>query len=96
MDEIKHEKNVIREPYRKTTYGNQDQLVFSYDNRDNIGLTYEYHCINSTDWFVNETRINDGWELLCFLGGNPTNILDLGVTASICLGSDQEEHLISK
>ncbi|MBN2074244.1 MAG: hypothetical protein JW762_01710 [Dehalococcoidales bacterium] len=95
MAERKYEENVIREPYKKVIQGNKDELVFSYDNRDNIGLTYEYHCINSSDWTIYESLMSDGWELLCFLGGNPENILDLGATASIHLGSDNEEHVIT-
>ena len=95
MVKRRYEKYVIREPYKKVSQGNSDKPVFSYDNRDNIGLTYEYHCVNSGDWAVNESQISDGWELLCFLGGNPENILDLGGTAGICLGSDNEEHEIS-
>ncbi|OGN88646.1 MAG: hypothetical protein A2158_08035 [Chloroflexi bacterium RBG_13_46_14] len=95
MSERKYEQNVIREPFKKVTQGLNGETVFTYDNRDNIGLTCEYHCINRSDWSINESRVRDGWELLCFLGSNPGNILDLGVTASICLGSENEEHTIT-
>lgn len=95
MTERKYKKNVIRNPYGKTTYGAKNEQVFSYDNRDNIGLTYEYHCINRSDWSITQTQMSDGWELLCFLGDNPENILDLGATVSICLGSENEEHVIT-
>ncbi|MFC1946357.1 hypothetical protein ACFLXY_00400 [Chloroflexota bacterium] len=95
MAESKYRQNVIREPFKKGIKGLNGDIVFSYDNRDNIGLTYEYHCVNRDDWSINESHVSDGWELLCFLGGNPKNILDLGATASICLGSDNEEHIIT-
>ncbi len=34
-------------------------------------------------------------ELLCFIGGNPENINDLGAEISICLGEELEEHIIT-
>ena len=95
MAERKYEKNVIREPFTTVMQGGNSETVLSYDNRDNIGLTYEYHCINHADWSINEPQISDGWELLCFLGGNPGDILDLGSTVNICLGGDKEEHILS-
>ncbi len=95
MVERKYEQNVIREPFKKVTQGNNSETIFSYDNRDNIGVTYEYHCINKAGWSISENLIHDGWELLCFLGGNPGNILDLGATAGICLGNENEEHIIT-
>jgi hypothetical protein len=33
--------------------------------------------------------------LLCFIGGNPENINDLGAEISICLGDELEEHIIT-
>jgi len=95
MAERKYTQNVIREPFIEVIQGDNRETVFSYDNRDNIGLTYEYHCINHADWSPTETKISDGWELLCFLGGDPRNILDLGGKINIYLGSDHEEHIIT-
>jgi len=95
MAERKYTQNVIREPFIEVIQGDNRETVFSYDNRDNIGLTYEYHCINHADWSATENKISDGWELLCFLGGDPRNILDLGGKINIYLGSDHEEHIIT-
>jgi hypothetical protein len=95
MAERKYEQNVIREPFQKVMQDRNSFTVFSYDNRDNIGITYEYHCVREADWSIDENLVHDGWELLCFLGGNPKNILDLRATASICLGSENEEHMIT-
>jgi hypothetical protein len=33
--------------------------------------------------------------IACFIGGNPENINDLGAEISICLGDEQEEHIIT-
>jgi len=37
---------------------------------------------------------HDNFELLCFLGGDPTNINDFGAEISICLGDELEEYII--
>jgi hypothetical protein len=41
------------------------------------------------------THSHDFHELLCFIGGNPENINDLGAEISICLGDELEEHIIT-
>ena len=38
---------------------------------------------------------HDFHELLCFIGGDPENIDDLGAEISICLGDEEEEHIIT-
>jgi hypothetical protein len=44
---------------------------------------------------VPTTHSHDFHELLCFIGGNPENINDLGAEISICLGDEMEEHIIT-
>jgi hypothetical protein len=41
------------------------------------------------------THSHDFHELLCFIGGNPENINDLGAEISICLGDELEEYIIT-
>ncbi len=38
---------------------------------------------------------HDFHELLCFLGGNPEDINDLGAEISFCLGDEAEEQVIT-
>lgn len=43
-----------------------------------------YHCISQPGYAVEKTHSHDNHELLCFLGGDPTNINDFGAEISIC------------
>ena len=38
----------------------------------------------------------DFTELLFFLGGDPTDIRELGAEVEICLGEEEESHVITK
>ena len=55
------------------------------------GTTLGYHCINS-NYEVPVGHSHDFHELLCFIGGDPEHIEDLGAEISICLGDEEEEH----
>ncbi len=90
MAETKYGKHVIREPFT-----DDNPPIFSYDDRDRIGLTYAYHCVNKADWSIDDSQVHDAWELLCFLGGEPGNVMDLGAEVSLCLGDENEEHVIT-
>ena len=41
------------------------------------------------------THAHDFHELLCFIGGNPEDVTDLGAEVSICLGDEKEEHVFN-
>jgi hypothetical protein len=68
--------------------------IFAHHNEYKNGTTLGYHCIN-TNYEVPESHSHDFHELLCFIGGNPENIDDLGAEISICLGDEEEEHIIT-
>jgi hypothetical protein len=95
VPETKYAKHVIREPFYKAEEDFDGATIFKHTDDDKAGAVYEYHCINRADWSLNESRSHDTWELLCFLGGNPENIIDLGAEISICLGDENEEHIIN-
>ena len=95
MPETKYGKHVIREPFYKATEDFNRASILAHTDEDKAGVVYEYHCINQAGWSIKDSRIHDTWELLCFLGGNPKNITDLGAEVSICLGDEKEEHIIS-
>jgi hypothetical protein len=94
MTETKYGKHVIREPFYKASDDFGGAMIFKHAGEDNSGVTYEYHCINKPGWSLNESRTHDTHELLCFLGGNPKNILDFKAEVSIHLGEVNEEHII--
>jgi hypothetical protein len=95
MPETKYGKHVIREPFYKATEDFGGATIFKHTDDDKAGAIFEYHCINKLSWSINESRTHDTHELLCFIGGNPKNITDLGAEVSIHLGDINEEHIIN-
>ncbi len=95
MEKKKYWRNVIRGPfYKETEPGMAGLSLFAHHNEYHNGTTLGYHCIN--DYYeVPASHSHDFHELLCFIGGNPENIDDLGAEISICLGDELEEHIIT-
>jgi len=96
MPETKYSKHVIRQPFYKATEEFGGASTFLYTNEDKAGVVYEYHCISQAGWSIKDSRIHNTWELLCFVGGNPESINDLGAKVNVCLGDKKEEHTISR
>lgn len=95
MANTKYGKHVIREPFSKATEDFGGARIFKHTDDDKSGSIYEYHCINKLSWSIDESRTHDTHELLCFIGGDPKNITDLGAEVSIHLGDTDEEHIIN-
>jgi hypothetical protein len=53
-----------------------------------------YHCVSKPICFE-KPHAHDFVELLFFLGGDPTDIRDLGAEVEITLGEEQEKHVIT-
>ena len=95
METKKYWRNVIRGPfYKDAEPGYTGTSIFAHHDEYKNGTTLGYHCIN-TNYEVPFAHSHDFHELLCFLGGNPEDINDLGAEISICLGEEQEEHIIT-
>jgi hypothetical protein len=95
MEKKKYWRNVIRGPFFKETEpGMTGMSIFAHHNEYRNGTTLGYHCIN-TNYEVPMSHSHDFHELLCFIGGDPENINDLGAEISICLGEEEEEHIIN-
>jgi hypothetical protein len=95
MQKKKYWRNVIRGPfYKDTEPGMSGTSIFAHHDEYKSGTTLGYHCIK--DYYeVPEPHSHDFHELLCFIGGNPENIDDLGAEISLCLGDELEEHIIT-
>jgi hypothetical protein len=95
MEKKKYWRNVIRGPfYIDAEPGISDTSIFAHNDEYKSGTTLGYHCIK-TNYEVPVSHSHDFHELLCFIGGNPENINDLGAEISICLGEELEEHIIT-
>lgn len=69
--------------------------IFAHHNEYGSGTTLGYHCIAAPGYEVKFTHSHPNHELLCFIGGDPTNINDFDAEISICLGDELEEHIIT-
>gem|GEM_PF-2383065 len=95
MSETKYGKHIIREPFHKASEEFGGGTIFKHTDDENSGVIFEHHCINNPNWSIDESRSHDTHELLCFIGGNPKNIVDLGAEVRLCLGDNNEEHIIN-
>jgi hypothetical protein len=95
MPGTKYGKHVIREPFHKATADFGGATIFKHTDDDKAGAIFEYHCIDKLSWSISESRTHDTHELLCFIGGNPKNITDLGAEVSLQLGDIGEEHIFN-
>ncbi len=95
MEKKKYWRNIIQGPFfRAPEPGMTGMSIFAHNNEFRNGTTLGYHCIN-TNYEVPFSHSHDFHELLCFIGGNPEDINDLGAEISICLGDEEEEHIIN-
>ena len=95
MADKKYSKNIIRNPFHKADKEFGGGTIFKHVDEGNLSAIYEYHIIDKLNWTLDESRTHDTHELLCFLGGDPRNIRDLGAEVRIYLGDDNEEHIIN-
>jgi uncharacterized RmlC-like cupin family protein len=69
--------------------------VISHEGELGANVSIGYHCITDTNYAHDGPHEHDFHELLCFFGGNPMDFSDLGGEVHICLGKEQEKHVIT-
>jgi hypothetical protein len=95
MEKKKYWRNFIRGPfYKDNEPGMSGTSIFAHHDEYGNGTTLGYHCINK-NYEVLAPHSHEFHELLCFIGGNPENINDLGAEISLCMGEELEEHIIT-
>lgn len=93
--ETKYGKHIIREPFYGASAEFGGTTIFKHTDDDNSGIIFEHQCIDNRNWSIDEIRTHETHGLLCFIGGNPENIRDLGAEVRLCLGNNNEEHIIN-
>ena len=89
----KYWMNIIQGPfYKQREPGYMGTSISAIHNEYRSGTTLGYHCIYP-GYSAPILHAHNHHELLCFLGGDPANVKDLGAEVSVCLGEDQEEHV---
>lgn len=92
----KYWRQIKRGPfYFEAEPGMTGTSVWAHHDEYGSGTTLGYHCISEPGYTADFTHSHDNHELLCFLGGDPTDINDFDAEISICLGDDLEEHIIT-
>ncbi|MBN2239541.1 MAG: hypothetical protein JW712_07190 [Dehalococcoidales bacterium] len=94
MTETKHGNQILRNPFHEAADPFGGKSVFTNAKDDNPPVIFEHHCITDPKWGIDGTRTSDQHELLCFIGGNPEKITDLGAEIRLSLGEDDEEQII--
>ena len=88
----KYWMNIIQGPfYKEREPGYTGMSISAIHNEYRSGTTLGYHCIYP-GYSAPIAHSHNHHELLCFLGGNPEKVSDLGAEVSVCLGEEQEEH----
>ncbi len=93
MSKKKYAKHVLtKKLIREIPYYTGKSIV-AHDGELDTDCSIGYHCISKPISF-DEPHSHNFQEMLCFIGGNPTNIMDLGAEIEFYLNG--EKHLITK
>ena len=93
-DNSKYGKYIISDITKKIPeYGGTSLLSHSGELKADVSIGY--HPVTKPVLF-GDTHSHNNAELLCFIGGNPLDITDLGAEIDISLGAEHEKHLITK
>lgn len=70
--------------------------LVAHDGELNTDCSIGYHCIGNPMSFPHP-HAHDFPEMLCFIGGDPANMLDLGAEVEFTIGEEGEEetHVIT-
>jgi hypothetical protein len=93
-DTSKYGKYIITDIVRRIPEYGGPSLV-SHEGELKAPVSMGYHCVTKPILF-DDTHSHPHAELLCFIGGNPLDITDLGAEIDVSLGSEHEKHLITQ
>jgi hypothetical protein len=74
-------------------------IMYSDEDFGNMGFTMYWECIDKPFLMEEKHHKHDFPQYLCFLGGDPTNMLDLGAEIEFTLSEDGinlEKHIITQ
>jgi len=93
MPKSRYAKQILgKELIRKIPYYTGKSIV-AHDGELNADCSMAYHCISKPISF-DDPHSHDFEEMLCFIGGDPTNITKLGAEIEFHLGG--EKHTITE
>lgn len=92
MAETKYGELIKRELIRDIEHYTGKSIV-AHDGELDTDCSMGYHCISKPMSF-DHPHSHDFAEMLCFIGGNPLDITELGAEIEITLGDEREVHTI--
>jgi hypothetical protein len=97
MPKTKYGKHIIRNAAKKIKdfKGNTKAAILSHEGELKTECSIGYHGISEPIDMPTPPHSHDCHQLLCFIGGNPQNLADFGAEVELCLGEEQEKHLIN-
>jgi hypothetical protein len=93
LAETKYGKHILKDVIKAPEGGLMGYSVIAHEGELDVDCSMGYHCISEPTEF-DRPHAHEFAEILCFLGGNPKDIRDLGAEVEICLGEEQEKHII--
>ncbi len=94
-DQSKYGKYIISKEISKIVpEGYTGTSLFAHEGELKANVSMGYHCVTKPISFT-KTHSHNNAEILCFIGGNPTDIQDLEAEVEISLGPEQEKHVIT-
>jgi len=92
MAETKYGKYIMKDLIQDIGHYTGYSIV-AHDGELDADCSIGYHCISKPISF-DRPHAHDFVELLCFIGGDPTDVRDLGAEVEVCLGEEGEKHVI--
>ncbi len=93
MPESKYGSHILRNAFKK--HHQMEGLSASGDDMD-CDCIMTHHVFYKPEMILKEPHVHDFTQLLCFMGTNPMDVRDFGgAEVEICLGEEQEKHLIT-
>ena len=62
----------------------------------NTDCTVHYSCVNQPLFMLKEPHTHPFPEFVCFIGGNLLKVRDFDAEVEMCMGEEQEKHIITK
>ncbi len=93
MAEKKYGKHILKDVIKEPEGSFISYSVMAHEGELDVDCSMGYHCISEPTEF-DRPHAHEFAEIICFLGGDPTDIRDLGAEVEICLGEEQEKHII--
>ena len=92
----KYGKYIIsKDIYRKIPAEYAGTSLVSHNGELKVDVSMGYHCVTKPILF-SETHTHNNEEILCFIGGNPSDITDFGAEIEMSMGPEHEKHIINQ